>query len=295
LLPDDLMKIGFVGTGRMGLAMARRLINAGHELRVWNRTREKAQSLESLGAIVVDTPLEAAREAEVVLSMLADDRAVMTAILDGTAPVIDGLGAGRIHVSMSTISPTLSKRLLEAHKAKNQSYIAAPVLGRPEAAARGELIVVAAGVPAAIAQAKPIFEAIAKESKVIDDVAPRANVVKLAVNFVLASLLEVLGEAYSLVEGYGIDDKRFLDIVNTMLKSPVVAAYGEKIATRAFEPAGFSMRLGTKDILLTLDAGQAHSVPMPVANLLRDRFLEGLGRGMQDSDWSAMARIAPRK
>ena len=290
------MKIGLLGAGRMGSAIAVRLIESGHQVRVWNRTRAKAEALERSGAIAVRTPLEAAREADVLLSMLADDGAVKEAVLTGDAPAIEGLRAGRTHVSVSTISPRFAGELARVHHQRAQAYISAPVLGRPEAAARGDLVVLTAGPPAAIARSEALFRAMGKEVRPLGDDPRRANVVKLAVNFGLAAMLEALGEAYALVERYGVSDEEFLEVINgSMLRSPVVAAYGERIAKDAFMPAGFRLRLGLKDIHLALEAAEARALAMPIGSVVRDRFLEAMDLGMQDVDWSAVARAARSK
>jgi 3-hydroxyisobutyrate dehydrogenase-like beta-hydroxyacid dehydrogenase len=280
----------------MGSAIGKRLREAGHDVHVWNRTRSKAEALEPAGATVAATPLDAAGGAELLVSMLADDDAVRESLLGGDAPAIGGLDPGRTHVSMSTISPALSERLAEAHAERGQHYVAAPVMGRPDAAARGGLVVLAAGSSEAIDGCAPLFEAIGQATEVLGEEPSRANVVKLAVNFALVSILEVLGEAYALVERYGVPDDRFLDVVNgALLRSPVVAAYGERIARDTFEPAGFRLRLGLKDVRLALEAAEARTLAMPVASLVRDRFLAAMDLGLADVDWSAIARAARKK
>jgi 3-hydroxyisobutyrate dehydrogenase-like beta-hydroxyacid dehydrogenase len=284
------MKIGFLGTGRMGSAIAGRLLEAKHEVRVWNRTRSKLELLEKRGATIARSPREAADGADIVVSMLADDDALTHVMLEGDDAAINSLPSGGTHVAMGTISPRLAERLTHLHQARGQSYVSAPVVGRPEAAERGELVVLAAGPPRALAACAPIFDAAGKETHQLGEEPKQANVVKLAVNFVLVSMLETLGEAYALVNRYGIASERFLEIVNgSVFKSPVLGAYGDKIAREAFEPAGFALRLGEKDVRLVLEAGEAGAVAMPFASVLRDRFLEAIDLGMADVDWSAVA------
>jgi 3-hydroxyisobutyrate dehydrogenase-like beta-hydroxyacid dehydrogenase len=285
------VKIGFIGLGHMGRAMARRLLAAGHELTVNNRSVEKTKPLADAGARIARTPAEAAASAEVVITMLADDPAVASAVLQETG-VVAGLARGNIHLSMSTISPEMSSRVASTHRDVGQLYIAAPVLGRPDAAERGELAIVAAGPSDAIERCRPIFDALGREMHVIAEEPQQANVVKLAANLLFAVIIEALGESFEFVERYGIDARRFLDLVNgASIKSPMVAAYGPRIADRQFEPAGFRLALGAKDIGLVLDAAARRAVEMPVAKLLHDRFLEAMAEGFGELDWSAVGRV----
>jgi 3-hydroxyisobutyrate dehydrogenase-like beta-hydroxyacid dehydrogenase len=271
--------------------MAQRLLAAGHELAVYNRSPEKAKPLAEAGARVAQSPAEAAASAEVLITMLADDAAVASAVLTG-AGVVEGLPQGNIHLSMSTISPEMSSRLAAMHRDSRQLYVAAPVLGRPEAAERGKLVILAGGPSGAIERCRPIFGTLGEETHVIAEEPERANVAKLAANFLFAVLIEALGESFEFVESYGIDAQRFLDIVNgASLKSPVVAAYGRRIAERHFEPAGFRLALGAKDIRLVLDAAAQRSVEMPTAKLLSERFLEAMAKGFGEVDWSAVGRV----
>jgi 3-hydroxyisobutyrate dehydrogenase-like beta-hydroxyacid dehydrogenase len=285
------MKIGFLGAGRMGSAIAARLIDARHEVALYNRTASKLEALVKRGARVANSPREAAEGADALVSMLADDDALTHAVVEGEHAAMLGLGRGCAHVSMSTISPDLAERLTGLHAARGQVYIAAPVLGRPEAAERGELVVLAAGPAAALARCAPIFEAAGRQTQTIGQEPRAANVVKLAVNFMLASTIETLGEVYALAERYGVPSARMSEILDgSMLRSPAVGAYGEKIAKEDFDPAGFRLALGLKDIGLALHAAEAQAVAMPIASVLRDRFLQAMDLGLEDKDWSAVAR-----
>jgi 3-hydroxyisobutyrate dehydrogenase-like beta-hydroxyacid dehydrogenase len=296
------MKLGFLGLGRMGYPMARILLRAGHTVAVWNRTRSKAEELgASEGARVASSPADAARDAEVVLSMLADDGAVLSAVLgEGKGaepePLVSGLSTGAVHVSMSTISPAASKALAEAHTAKGQRYLAAPVLGRPEDAEGGELVLLVAGPEDAATTCGPVFDVLGRATHRLGFHPERANVVKLACNFVLASVIEVFGEAFALVEGYGVGAPALLDILKgSMLRPEMLAAYGKRIAEARFEPVGFQLKLGLKDVDLVLGAAEATALPMPLASVLHDRFLVALARDLGDKDWSAIARTLPHK
>jgi 3-hydroxyisobutyrate dehydrogenase-like beta-hydroxyacid dehydrogenase len=286
------MKIAIIGLGHMGSAMATRLLDAGHELVVFNRTKSKASALAARGAKVASSPAEAARGADALLTMLADDAAVEGALL-GEHGAASGLRRGCVHVSMSTISPECSSRMAEIHAAAGQLYVAAPVIGRPDAAARGELVIVAAGLAPALRKCRPMLEVLGKQIREIGDEPSKANVVKLGVNLAIASMLEVLGEAYALVEAHGIDDLTFLEIVNDLLfKSPVIGAYGKRIAEDTFEPAGFKLSLGAKDVRLAVETGERGAVPMPMASTLRDRFVAAIAEGFGDDDWAVVGRAS---
>lgn len=270
--------------------MANRLLAAGHHLRVYNRTRSKAESLLAQGAQPASSPADAARGAEAVVTMLADDSAVQAVTL-GQDGLIQGLPAGAVHVSMSTLGPRMATQLASAHRDKGQLYVAAPVLGRPEAAERGDLAVVVAGPAEAIERCRPIFEAVGNKTYAVGEAPEQANVIKLAVNFLLAALLDSLGEAFSLVEAYGLSAATLLDIANgAIFKSPVIESYGRRIADRSFEPAGFTLKLGAKDARLVVEAGGVASVPMPIASAVQQRFISALTRGLERLDWSAVGR-----
>ena len=278
----------------MGAAMALNLVRAGHEVVVYNRTREKTEPLAKAGARVVDAPADAARGCDVVITMLANDQAVREIMLEGQNAAIHGIERGAVHVSSSTISVAVSKQLAEEHTARGQGYIAAPVLGRPDSAAEKKLWVVAAGPPQHIERCRPIMEAVGRGISVVGDQPWRANLVKLGVNFLLASMLEALGEAFALVHKSGVDEHRFLDIVNGIFGSPVYANYGRIIADKKFEPAGFRLKLGLKDVNLALEAAGDSAVPMPFASVLRDRYLTAIAHDRGDADWAAITEVAAK-
>jgi 3-hydroxyisobutyrate dehydrogenase-like beta-hydroxyacid dehydrogenase len=284
------MKIGFVGLGDMGLAMADNLRRAGHELTVYNRTRARAEALA--GARVAATPGEAAAGAEVVVSMLADDLAVEQVIL-GPEGVMRSLAPGAVHAGMSTISHELTRRLAAEHAREGQHYVAAPVFGRPDAARAAKLWIVAGGPRAAIERCRPLFDAMGQGIEVVGDDPVRAAVIKIAGNFLLVAAIEAMGEAFALVRKYGIAPEQLLEIVNgRLLRSPVYENYGKLIAEERFDPAGFRLRHGLKDAKLALAAGEDAAAPLPIASLARDRYLAAMARGWGDLDWAALARVS---
>jgi len=287
------MKVGFIGLGNMGSGMAANLLKAGHTLTVYNRTPARAEALVAQGATLAKTASVAARS-EVVITMLADDAAVESVVF-GVEGVRAGLKTGSIHISMSTISVALAEQLASAHQAAGQRFVAAPVFGRPEAASAGKLFIVAGGEPKTVQFCQPLFEVLGQRTFIIADEPPKANLVKLSGNFLIAAVIETLGEAFALVGKAGIDRARYLDILtNTLFGAPVYKTYGGIIAEERYAPPGFRARLGFKDIHLALGAAEALMVPMPVASLLRDRFLMLIATGSGDFDWSALAALAAR-
>jgi 3-hydroxyisobutyrate dehydrogenase-like beta-hydroxyacid dehydrogenase len=288
------MKVGFIGLGNMGSAMARNLIKAGHSLIVYNRTKSRAEEFIPLGAKVATTPGEAASGVDAVITMLADDPA-LEAITFEPGNMLESLPGGAIHIGMSTISVALSRRLLAAHQEKKQKYIAAPVFGRPEAAAAAKLFVVVAGATEEVERCTPLFEAVGQRTFVAGIDPPVATVVKLTGNFLITTVIESLAEAFALTRKAGVDPQVFLDILTSSLFSaPIYKTYGSMIAADKFEPVGFKMPLGFKDNRLVLAAAEEASVPMPMASLVHDRFVAALAQGLGEADWSAIASIAFR-
>ena len=287
------MKVGFIGLGNMGSAMAANLLAAGHEVTVCNRTPAKMRALVERGAHAAARVGDACR-GDAVMTMLSDDDALERVVF-GEQGVIDSLGTGAIHVSMSTISVALSERLAGAHAEAGQRFVSAPVFGRPEAAAAAMLFIVVAGAPDAVDAYMPLFEALGQKTFPIGDGPRAANLVKLSGNFLIASVIEALGEAMALVGKAGVDRRRYLDLLtSTLFTAPVYKTYGALIVEEQFAPAGFAAPLGQKDIRLTLAAAETLRVPMPLASLLRDRFLTLLAHGGEALDWSAIAQLAAR-
>jgi 3-hydroxyisobutyrate dehydrogenase-like beta-hydroxyacid dehydrogenase len=285
------MKIGFIGLGNMGAAMAANLLKAGHEVTAYNRSPGKVAALVEQGALPAASVREAC-QGDVVVTMLSNDAAV-EAVVFGDHGVVASLPEGAIHVSSSTISVALAQRLTEAHGGAGHGFVSAPVFGRPEAAAAAKLFVVAAGAPATTTTVSPIFDAIGQRTFVLGEDPQAANLVKISGNFLIASVIESLGEAMALVEKAGVDKHQYLELLtSTLFDAPVYRTYGGLLAGEQFSPAGFAATLGLKDVKLALSAGEELQVPLPVASLLRDRFLSLLATGGGDLDWSAVGALS---
>src|ERR1700732_2844095 len=287
------MKVGFIGLGHMGAGMAASLLKAGHDVTVYNRTRTKIEALVAQGAKAAASVSDACR-GDAVLTMLANDDAVERVVF-GDDGIIGSLPAGAPHISSSTISVALSEKLEAAHAKAGQRFVAAPVFGRPDAAAAGQLFVIAAGGRDTLDAVAPLFDAIGQKTFVVSGTPKSANLVKLSGNFLIASVIESLGEAIALVGKGGVDRRQYLDILtSTLFDAPVYKTYGGLIADGTFEPAGFAAPLGHKDIRLTLAAAEDLRVPLPLASLLRDRFLTLLAHGGDKLDWSAIGQLAAK-
>jgi 3-hydroxyisobutyrate dehydrogenase-like beta-hydroxyacid dehydrogenase len=287
------MRVGFIGLGQMGIGMVASLLKAGHEVTVYNRTPSKVQGLVEQGARPAARVADACR-GEAVVTMLADDSAVEGVVFSEKG-VIGSLGKGAIHISMSTISVALAEGLTAAHAKAGQHFVAAPVFGRPEAAAAAKLFIVAAGAPDAVEACLPLFEAMGQKTFPIGNQPKAANLVKLSGNFLIASVIEGLGEAMALVGKAGVDQRQYLDLLtSTLFTAPVYRTYGGLIAEQRFEPPGFAASLGHKDIRLTLAAAETLRVPMPFAAVLHDRFLTLLAHGGEALDWSAIGQLAAK-
>ena len=271
------MTLAFIGTGRMGAAMVRNLVAAGHRVTAYNRTRAKA---EGLGAAVADSPAAAARGADAVITMLPDDHAVEEAVFGP-----NGIGDA-LHIGCSTISTALARRLA-AHTPGR--YLSANVFGRPEAADAGKLVVVAAGPPELIQRFQPVFDAIGRQTFTAGDQPWQAAAVKLCGNFMIGSMIESFGEAYATLQKAGVSPRLFLDVMSALFGSPVYSGYGRIIADRQFEPAGFALKLGLKDIRLVLETALECMSAMPFASVMRDRLLDAAAHGQSEKDWSSVA------
>jgi 3-hydroxyisobutyrate dehydrogenase-like beta-hydroxyacid dehydrogenase len=287
------LDIGFIGLGKMGAAIAGRLLSSGHRVRVWNRSPEPVKVLVAQGAEAAARPADVAR-ADFLLTMLANDAATRSVVVD--QGVLDAARPELIHLNLATVSVTLAKEFADLHRQRHIGYLAAPVFGRPEAAAAGQLHIVIAGDPATIARAQPVLDAIGQKSWPVGTRAESANIVKIAGNFMIASAIETMGEAVALTQAHGVEAAEFLNILtNTLFASRVYQLYGDLIAAQKYQPAGFEAPLALKDIRLALSAADAHSVPMPFASVLRDALMELIATGGAEDDWVALARVASRR
>jgi 3-hydroxyisobutyrate dehydrogenase-like beta-hydroxyacid dehydrogenase len=281
---EAVMRIGFIGLGKMGSAIAANLVAARHDVQVWNRTRGKAPK----GTRECDSPRAAAENAAVVFTMLADDKAV-SSVLDG---ILEGLQRGAIHCSMSTISVELCGRLREAHAAKGQRFLATPVFGRPDAATQKKLFVVPGGDASAIEECRPLFEAMSQAVLPAGDDPRHAALVKLCGNFFIAMLIEGFGEALALAEKAGLPPARVADVLSRIIfgGAPIPTGYATRIAEGKFE-AGFAMPLGLKDVTLVLQAARDLGVPLPLADLAKNHLIASIGLGRGEQDWGGFSQI----
>jgi 3-hydroxyisobutyrate dehydrogenase-like beta-hydroxyacid dehydrogenase len=287
------MDVGFIGLGHMGSGMARSLIKAGHRVRVWNRSRSPAEELARDGAEVAASPGEVF-EADAVITMLSADDVVREVILD--RGLLERARRGLVHIVSSTISVAYAQQLERAHETAGIGYVAAPVLGRPDVAAAGELNILVAGRPDAVARVQPLLDSLGRRTWPIGDQPHLANLAKLACNFTLAAAIEAMAEAFALARRYDLDPKILMEVLTgSLFAAPAYKTYGPMIVEQRFEPANFKLPLGLKDVRLALEAGEAVGAPLPFASVLRDNFIDAIGHGDQNKDWSAIAAVAARR
>jgi 3-hydroxyisobutyrate dehydrogenase-like beta-hydroxyacid dehydrogenase len=290
------MNIGFIGLGHMGSAIAGRFLQAKHTVRVWNRSPERARKLGAEGALIAETPEEAFK-GDVVFSMLGDDSAVRSVFLDSGLLDRSSRDSVPVHVNMATLSVAFADELAARHAERGIDYVAAPVLGRPDAAAAGKLNIIAAGPAVALGRVQPLLDVAGQKTWRFGERAARANVVKISMNFMLAAACESLGEAAALATGYGVEAGDLFNLAShSFFPGPVYEGYGRLIAASAFEPAGFKARLGLKDVRLALAAAEAVTTPMPFASQMRDSLLEALTRGEGEKEFGVvLGRAAMRR
>ena len=280
------MRIGFIGLGSMGKGMAANLLKAGHQLLVWNRSQEAVESLVKQGAIATRHPTEAFA-ADVVISMLADDTVTRTVLIESGA--LASSKPGLIHLSMATLSVAFVREMAELHASAGVELIAAPVFGRNDLAESGMLNIVVAGPPAAITKVQPLLDVLGQKTWPMGEDPVSASVLKIATNMMLISAIEATGEAMALSQSYGVANNDFVDfITGTLFSAPAYKVYGPKIARRETEGAGFTLRLGLKDVGLALKAGEPNHVPLPFASVLRDNLLDAVALGQGENDLAAL-------
>jgi len=278
--------VGFVGLGNMGLPMARNLREGGFDVVAFNRNRRKADEFAADGGRAAAHPRDAAAPG-LVVSMVADDRA-LEEVVDGAGGILEGLPPGGIHLSMSTVSPSVARRLAARHADRGTAYVAAPVFGRPDAAASRKLWICVSGSERD--RARDVLAALGQGTFDFGDDPGAANVVKLSGNFLIASAMESMAEAFALCEKNGIPRASAAGLFSsTLFSCPIYRNYGDAIAAERYSPAGFRLALGAKDMRLVLGAASESGVPMPAASLVHDRLLASAGRGRSDLDWSGLA------
>jgi 3-hydroxyisobutyrate dehydrogenase-like beta-hydroxyacid dehydrogenase len=284
------MKVGFIGLGKMGQGMSRRILGGGHDLLVYNRTREKTTDLAAAGAIVASSLADVCRGCDVVITMVSDDTAVKAVTLGGGG-VRDSLAPGAVHLCMGTHSVAAIQVLGSAHAQANQQMVCAPVLGRPDAAAAGQLAIVAGGPAEAVKRCEPLFQVIGRRTFEAGAKPEGAAAIKLSNNFVLGAAIEAMAEAFSLVRKYGVMPQVLFDVMtDALFASPAYKIYGKIIVDESYDKAGFMTLQGLKDLNLVLAAADQARVPMPSANNVRDRLLGAIAHGDGEKDWAVMAR-----
>jgi 3-hydroxyisobutyrate dehydrogenase-like beta-hydroxyacid dehydrogenase len=290
------MDIGFIGLGHMGAAIAARFLDAKHTVRVWNRSQEAARELGKKGAQVVTKPDDAFK-GDAVFSMLGDDNALRAVLLESGVLERASRETVPVHVNMATVSVAFAEELTGLHTRRGIDYIAAPVMGRPDVAAAGKLNIMAAGPKAAVERVQPLFDVAAQKTWHFGEVPLRANVVKMAMNFMLGAACEAMGEAAALVSGYEVKPADLFDLAtHSVFQGRAYESYGALIAAAAFEPAGFKAKLGLKDIRQAIAAAEAVTTPMPLASLMRDTLLEALTRGEGEKEFGVvLGRAAMRR
>lgn len=283
------MKVGFIGVGRMGQAMARRILEAGHDLAVYNRTSDKTKALAAAGASVVGSIAEAARYGAAVYTMLADD-AALEDVAGQRNGLLQSLPKGGIHICAGTHGVGIIRKLNVAHADAGQVLLAAPMLGRPEAVASGQAGIVIAGPSASLDRCRPLFEAIGRRAFEAGVDPAAATAIKIANNFVLGCAIEAMGEGFSLVRKYGVAPQVFHEVMTDgLFAAPAYKVYGKIIVDESYDRVGQMAVLGLKDANLALAAGEAVGVPLPSANVWRDRLIGAVAHGDGGKDWAVMA------
>jgi 3-hydroxyisobutyrate dehydrogenase-like beta-hydroxyacid dehydrogenase len=288
------MKVGFIGLGRMGEGVARRILGGGHDLAAYDPVPGKAAQLASAGAIAADSIARACEGRDVVITMLPDDRSLHDAVL-GKAGVRDSLAPKAIHIALGTHGVGTTQAVAAAHAESNQNFIAAPVLGRPDIAAAGQLGIIAAGPKEAVSQCKPLFDLISRRVFDAGEKQDGAAAMKLANSFLLGCAIQAMAEAFSLVRKYDVSPHALYDVLTDgLFAAPAYKIYGKIIADESYDAVGFTALLGLKDANLALAASDAARVPLPSVNALRDRLLSVIAQGDGDKDWAVLAKEQAR-
>lgn len=288
---NQIEKVGFIGLGKIGAPVAKNILKAGFDLKVYNRTREKMKPLLDAGASQAQNPKQAAMDVDVVMTCLLDDQSMLDN-LTGETGILAGLKQGGIHIGTATISPACAAELAALHEGHGSHYVAAPVFGRPDAAKSGTLLTYVAGEEQVVSACDAVFEAYTRSHIYMGEDHKVVNSIKLTMNFMLVSLIELYAEVYTFAEKSGIDPEFTNQLIMTVLKHPVMEEYTRRIRTRDFEPAAFDLSSGFKDVTLMLLASTQIRAPLPYASIIREKFLTALANDMADKDWSAVTEIA---
>ena len=283
------MKVGFIGTGRMGQAMVGRLLEAKHEVGVYNRTAAKAKPLADAGAHIVGSIADAARHGDAVYTMLADDAALEDVVFQNGG-LLASLPNGGIHVCAGTHGIPVIRKIKAAHAENGQHLVCAPMLGRPELVSSGTAGIVASGPAEAMAKCKPAFDAIGRRTFEAGADPEAATAIKIANNFVLGCAIEAMGEGFSLTRKYGVETSVFYDVMTDgLFNCSAYKVYGKIMVDESYAKVGQMAVLGLKDANLALEAGGLKGVPLPSGNVWRDRLVGAVAHGDGDKDWAVMA------
>ncbi|WDF54117.1 NAD(P)-dependent oxidoreductase [Mucilaginibacter sp. KACC 22063] len=278
--------IGFIGLGNLGTPIAQNLIKAGYHLQVYNRTATKIDELDQSAVTKCDSPADAAKDVEFIVTVLSDDK-VVREVVTGEDGILKTLPKNAIHISISTILPETSKEMAALHEQSGSCYLASPVFGRPEAAAAKLLWVCTSGKAEIKEAAKPVQESISQGIIDFGEEVGAANVVKITGNFMIQASMEMMAESYTLAEKYGVDRSQISEFFSaTLFNAPIFKNYGKIISGKQYEPVGFTSQLGYKDANLAFRLSQQSQTPMPLVNIVHNRLLTALAKGWKDRDWS---------
>jgi 3-hydroxyisobutyrate dehydrogenase-like beta-hydroxyacid dehydrogenase len=284
------LKVGFLGLGRMGQGMSRRILGDGHDVIVYDAIRAQTAEFAAAGVPVAATVAEACAGRDVVITMLPED-AILNEVVSGPGGIRASLPAGSIHLSMGTHGVATIRALAAAHAESKQVLVAGPVLGRPDLAATGQLGIVAGGPSDALSRCEPLFKVMGRNTLTAGEKPESAIAIKLANNFVLGCAIEAMAEAFSLVRKYGVAPQVFYDVITEgLFSAPAYKVYGKIMVDEAYDKPGFTTILGLKDFNLIMAAADMGRIPLPSGNAFRDRLLGAIAHGEGEKDWAVVAR-----
>lgn len=287
---ESIQNVGVIGLGRMGTEIANNVIKSGFKLVVYNRTVDKTRALAEAGAVVTASPKEAASKSDVILTSLKDDAALLD-VVNGEKGILSGLRPGTIHIGTSTISPSLSTTLDRMHDAQGSLYLAAPVLGNPAAAKEGKLTTFVAGDNTAIKSCKRLLNSYCQRVIEVGNEHAKANILKLSANYVMLTILDVMGQVYALAEKSDIDLQLVNEVLEMIFAYPGLKQYAKRIRTRDFDNVGFDLLSAFKDVQLILQTSSDVRVPLSHANNIQDRYIAAIANDMGKKDWISIYDI----